>query len=740
MYRVFEKSGISCDFTAESANDTYLFVKELAVFVNGVSRAVASAIVVRQKDDAGRPGMLWKDFFGEVELVKALAPHVSIQKSIDLAAEKGKEFCLAYDKKTGGVVESLSRSLPPKEATEAQPAAEAEPTKQGFSGTQSARGVRPALPSGQQPSTVPNATPETQEAGPPKQGPLAGSDRIESVVWIRPLAANHVLVSICPLSSLRDPLSYIVRNAHQARAAYKVRHQTERKFEDSRRVLRLAEGVTEKLPFREQAYQQANEIRRYLECDRVTLFDINNNSATALAVSGQPKFNPRSNTIGAGQSMVSRIAKTGEPFWFEGNFEDLADSLKDSVRRYTDESLVNSFALLPLIETIKPVYPCEEETMQEAISPGSASKQKTIGAVLVEQIEGVVQRPVLEERWDGIQRLVLNQYRNSRKYDSIFLVPLWTMLGRFAALYRGQTARKAFAITALIAAVLIGALIIPVDFKVRCEGYLVFDKTMEFYSKGDGEVIELNVFDGKPVKRGDVLLVQQNHDVKMESTKLIAEITQKQAEVDDLNDSRIRNYLTDQDSVAESPAQLTQRVVQLEVELEELKRQLALVNQEQQQLLVTAPFGGIVAGWKTERRLLGRPLEKGTHLFSLIPSDASFKLELRVPDQRAGYVQDAWLRSRENNEKLPVVFRLASAPGKNRKATVNYVSPALERDEHIGYSLPIYAMAEDEIPESERKSKTAVLAKVICGRRSFAWSKSYEVIDWIRSKLFEYSF
>ena len=716
MYRVFEKSGITCEFTAESASDESLFVNELAASINGLSKAVAGVIVEQQTDDSGDPCLVWKSYTGQTALMKALKPKALIHQRIQLALQKGIETCLVHDAKTG-LVELLSGLVAPKKASESNP------TKQPWSGVPGANRIPPAL-----------------QTADPTQRSRTDSDRIKSVVLIRPLAKNHVLVSICPGGSLRHPVAYVVRNAHEARANFRSRQQTERKFEDSRKVLRLAEGVTEKLPFKEQAYLQANEIRCYLESDRVTIFDINNDSATALAVSGQPKFNARSNAIRAAQNMVSRIAKTGEPFWFEGNFEELADSLKDSVRRYTDESLVNSFAVLPLIQTDAPVYPSEEETMQEAISPGSASEQKTIGAVLVEQIEDVIQRPVIENRWDGIKRLVLNQYRNSRKFDSIFLSRLWTRLGRFAALYRGQTRRKAIAITSLIAVLLLGSLIIPADFKVRCEGYLVFDQTMEFYSKGEGNVIELNVFDGKPVKRGDVLLVQQNHDVSMESARLTAEIARKQAEVDDFNDSRTRSYLSIEESESETSAILTQRVVQLEVELKDLNRQLNLVQQEMGQLQVTAPFDGVVAGWKTERRLLGRPLEKGTHLFSLIPSDASFKLELRVPDQRAGYVQTAWLRSSEKDETLPVIYRLASAPGENRTATVNYVSPAMERDEHIGYSLPIYAMADNEIPESERKSKTAVLAKVICGRRSFAWCKSYEVIDWVRSKFFEYSF
>ena len=81
MYRVFEKSGITCEFTAESANDESLFVKELAASVNGLSKAVAGVIVEQQSNDSGDPCLVWKSYTGQTALMKALKPKALIHQS-----------------------------------------------------------------------------------------------------------------------------------------------------------------------------------------------------------------------------------------------------------------------------------------------------------------------------------------------------------------------------------------------------------------------------------------------------------------------------------------------------------------------------------------------------------------------------------------------------------------------------------------------------------------------------------
>ena len=84
MYRVFEKSGITCEFTAESANDESLFVKELAASVNGLSKAVAGVIVEQQSNDSGDPCLVWKSYTGQTALMKALKPQALILSLIHI--------------------------------------------------------------------------------------------------------------------------------------------------------------------------------------------------------------------------------------------------------------------------------------------------------------------------------------------------------------------------------------------------------------------------------------------------------------------------------------------------------------------------------------------------------------------------------------------------------------------------------------------------------------------------------
>ncbi len=713
MYRVFENSGECFEFSDGSANDFAQFLTELARVCHTHAKASASEILCFASDGDGKTDPVWLNTMGEEsQLLDTLEPVDFLKTRMELSLEKATEFCLRHCPESGFVEPLSAAAMVPADAIQ-------QPESSG---------------------SIPFHVLSASTTGSSADTKCDEKTSLDSIVWLRPISNQHVLISICPASSLGKPLLHVIRNAYELRQGLVDKLEAERNYNESRRLLRLAEEVSEKLPLEEQAHVQANEIRSFLGCDRVTVFDINNSSATAIAVSGQPKFNRRSNSIRTGKNMVGKIAKTGEPFWFTGNFDDLADSMKESVRSYTDESLVNSFAVLPLNQTIKPVFPSEEEATLEAINPGSASKQKTIGAILVEQIENVIERKTVEQDWSQIQPFVLNQYSLSRQYDSIFLIRFWTMLGRFAALYRGQTKRKAILITSLIGLLLLASIIIPSDFKIRCEGYLVFENTVDLYTRGEGEVTNLDAFDGKKVKKGDVLLVVENLSLKKELMKLTGEVASKEIEIADLNDARSREFFSRTNSLEDVPAEIAQEVSRLEVELLELKTRSRLMEQELEHLVIRAPFDGTVAGWKTERRLLGRPLERGVYLFSVIPSNSSFRLELRVPDQRAGYVQAAWQRATEEDENLPVTFRLASAPGTDRKAHVSFVSPGLERDEHIGYTLPIHAMAIEAIPESERKSKTAVLAKVICGRHSFAYCKCYEAVDWVRSKWFEFSF
>ena len=756
MHQVYVNATSYFELSEQALIEMDQFVIELAQFCHGESNASASAICYLEQSEDESSTVGWFQAIGEDAELLSTFGHAGVWNAeIINAIQTGVETRLLFCRETGtftnqdndedekaesnGVPEYVE--LGPLEYT---PVADSSPGNLPHENGASSNGRHLAKAWWTTDFSVASSLYENEvsqerlaDQPHPHEEPFLPSPI--AALWIRPLSAINAVVSICQIDQEnKTEFIHVVHNAHTLREIHGVLGQARAENESTRKILRLATGLSGSLPLPEQAYHQANEIRQYLDCDRVAIFDINRHCATALAVSGQPKFNRRSNSIRASQDLVGSIAQTGEAFWFNGDFEELSDSLKKKTKRYMDETLVNSFAIFPLIQQEKPTYPSEEETMQEAISPGSASKQKTIGAVLVEQTEDFIDREPVQEEWNLVKPLVTNQYAKSRQYDSIFLIRLWTLLGRFAAFYRGQTKRKAWIITSLIVVFIFGSLLVQSDFKVRCEGYLIVEGTKDLYSQGDGLVSELNVHDGKQVQAGEVLIVQENLELENERLKLIGQISQLRAEIDEFNDKRVSAMLFPESDKDRDSPKSSQEVRKREVELNELLRQKKIVEQEIAHLTIRAPFAGTIAGWKAERRLLDRPLEKGTHLFSVIPLDAECKLELRVPDQRAGYVQTAWQQAQTTQTSLEIVFRLASAPGVDRYGHVTFVSPGLEKDEDIGYALPVYARSQTEIPTTQLRSRTAVMGKVVCGRGSLAYCKSYEALDWLKSKFFEF--
>ena len=69
----------------------------------------------------------------------------------------------------------------------------------------------------------------------------------------------------------------------------------------------------------ETAYTIANEARRLIECDRVSVAIRKGNRCTIEAISGQDIFDKRSNTVELLGRLASAVVATGEPVWYAGD-------------------------------------------------------------------------------------------------------------------------------------------------------------------------------------------------------------------------------------------------------------------------------------------------------------------------------------------------------------------------------------------------------------------------------------
>src|SRR5215218_9620718 len=106
----------------------------------------------------------------------------------------------------------------------------------------------------------------------------------------------------------------------------------------------------EKLDVRETAYTIANEGRRLIGCDRVSVAIRRGGRCPIEAVSGQDTFDKRSNVTVMLGRLAAAVVKTGEDVWFTGDTSNLAPQVEEALDAYVDESHTKAIAILPLTE------------------------------------------------------------------------------------------------------------------------------------------------------------------------------------------------------------------------------------------------------------------------------------------------------------------------------------------------------------------------------------------------------
>ena len=547
-----------------------------------------------------------------------------------------------------------------------------------------------------------------------------------------------LLRQLTMLSLLGDMRSVVACNQAMQFAQAEQEQKYQQANAQLKHALKLGEAISQPLEKEQAAFVTANQLQNFLDVDRVTILEQVGKQSKLLAVSGQATWNKRANIVRRTEQLAKVVLKSGEPLWFDGDQDDLAPPVQQVVSRYLDESLVQSFALIPLIVGQPPTYPSEEQSLIELVNPGQTEQKKIGGAILLESINRPLVRTTVEPRWEQVAPQVSSHFNNSRRYSNLFLLPVMLMLTRFAAFYRGHTARLAWGLTLGASALLAAGLLIPTDFRVRCEGYLQPEKMHQVFVRKDGIVKDVLVKEGQAVQQGDPLVLLQNQELEFELASLTGELAEKKQARQNLIYKRL-DYLSQ--SAAEQASaeyhELAEETSMLANQIESLEKSLVIKQKQQSELIVRAPFAGQVMGWNVDRRYLNRPLDEGTRLFTLAKATDRRLLELKVPDQRSGYVATAWQKNQAAEQSLPVEFSIASLPNQHFYAVVTHINPGLEQDSDLGYVLPMEALPQGTLPEGLRAG-TPVVAKVNCGQRSFLYCKTYEFLDWMNRKSFEY--
>jgi len=493
----------------------------------------------------------------------------------------------------------------------------------------------------------------------------------------------------------------------------------------------FARAAHESLDIKETAYIVANEGRRLVGCDRVSVAIKRGNKCRVMAISGQDTIENRSNIVSALNTLATRVVAAGEPLWHDGSTEDLPPQIEEALEDYVDLSYGRNIAVLPLREPHRGGE--QQQGAAGLVDRDNAHRGEVIGALIVEQIESDLPADVFHARVDLVYEHGTRAIANSLTHSNLFMMPVWRTLGKTTHLFRGRALPKTIAVLTALVVVTLGLIFVPLELQLEAEGNLEPDVRREVFAPIDGEVIQVHVDHATPVTAGTVLVTLRNRQIEMEMTELIGQIQTTSAEF-----NRVRKVLTERRSLEPNELkQLQGEEYEFKVRLDALREKLQLQKEREEQLIVRAPIDGVVMTWDVEKTLRSRPIMTGQVLMEVADLTQPLHLEVRMPDKRMGHLDK---RIKQVDEpSLPVRYVLATHPDEPMQAQLprQEIQLRAQVDAEQGSTVKMRAIPDRvELDKRSPRPGAKVIANVQCGKRSAGFVLFHEVYEWLCKFLF----
>ncbi len=463
---------------------------------------------------------------------------------------------------------------------------------------------------------------------------------------------------------------------------------------------------------RATAYTIANEARRLIECDRVSVAINRGRKCVIEAVSGQDTFDKRSNTVQLLKQLATAVVATGETVWYTGDTSMMAPQVEEAVQNYVDEVHSKAVAIVPLKEPHDPLNPLETP--------------RVLGALVIEQIEDSRPREGLLQRVDVVADHSSIALANVMEHNELFLMPVWRAIGKSKWVVEAR--QLPWTISISIALLLVGLILClwPSDFELSGKGKLLPVVRRQVFSKLDGDVVDVPVRHGEMVKKGQLLARMQSFEL---DGKLTAMRGQRDAALEKRNSVRTR--LADPRLDPSDRARLLGEQKTFIEEHKSFNDQLKLLEYKQKQLTITSPVDGQITTWDVHNLLIMRPVQLGQLMMTVEEPAGDWELEVTMGEDRMGFINDALSKF---DGKLTVKYITATNPGVTHIGTVKEIHQTAEvRGEEGNTVLLRVAIDKDDVPD--RRSGAVVTAKVNCGRAPIGYVWFHDLFSFIQSKV-----
>ncbi len=501
-------------------------------------------------------------------------------------------------------------------------------------------------------------------------------------------------------------------------------------------------AIHNSLDLKETAYAVANDGKKLVGCDRLSVAMKIGGRMMIEAVSGQEIVEQRANLIREMTKLCKVVAHTGEDLVYTGTTEGFPPEVRDALEIYVDES-GSKAVIVTLLH--KPDVGDDDKDKTKSIHD-----RPVYGCIVAEQIGDEMAPTDAQARAEVVARHASTALWNSQEYDKIFMRPLLKAIGSPARFFRGRTLAKILGVLGAILSVILIMAFVPWELTIGGKGSLLPEDRRITYAPIQGVVTKVLVEHEQMVEKDDVLVVLENKELDKEYRKLLAELGEATSKRQNIL-AQLIHLKTPDDKL-----QLQGEKEQAEIKIESAQSQIAVLEDQRKMLEVRAPIAGIVTTWEPQKNLMNRPVDVGTELISIAGLAGDWVLEVDVADSdmapilasKAKLDADKLKSAVPPDQKLSAYFVTMTDPEHRYNGYVERIAAKAETVEgkHV---VKVTVAFEDKVKQDYIRSNNIktlrpgaeVRARVRCGDARLAYVVFRDVIHvWHDTVLFRWPF
>ncbi len=496
--------------------------------------------------------------------------------------------------------------------------------------------------------------------------------------------------------------------------------------------------VHEGLDPRQTAYTIANEGRRLIGCDRVSVALERGGRCRIEAISGQELLDNRSNTVTLLGKLATIVVAGGEDLWYNGDTSNLPPQIEESVETYADESHSKMVAVLPLERP-------RDDTDAEA---DENAPPEFLGALIIEQIADDAVSESMRRRIDVVADHSALALANAREHNELFLMPVWRLIGKSRWMVAARTLPKTLAISGAILVALLVLFLWPMKFQLSGKGTLEPAERRDVFAPVKGTVTKIHVQHGDLVEPGQLLLTLYNNDIEQALTETEGKLSSTREQR--LGDEQQLLGSSGSHLSREEYDRISGQVRQYRSTEDSLDSQLKLLREKKKLLEIRSPIKGQVVTWQINEKLLQRPVEEGQLLLTVADPTGQWELDVLMPEDRHGLRLP---RGEREAPRRPMPVSCGRRRSRYRCPARRLLHPG-DQPGHAASRQSVFHRALGPRPRRRRQRRAVegghrqirarpgrsapgatVTAKVDCGTASVGYCWFHDVISFVQSRI-----